>query len=142
MSKFESKFPLELIGSKLSPSNSARNLGVNFDTDFNFYQHINNVVKNCFYHIRDFRRIRKHLDTNTATAVANALVSSRLDYCNSLLYSVPKKYIHKLQCVQNTLARIVTQTNRFTSATQLLDQLHWLPVQSKVGLIIYKALYL
>ena len=51
---FESKFPQELIGSKLSPSNSVRNLGVTFDSDFSFYQHINNVVKNCFYHIRDF----------------------------------------------------------------------------------------
>ena len=53
--KFDSKFPLELIGSKLSPAPTARNLGVIFDQDFNFQNHINNIVKNCFYHMRDLR---------------------------------------------------------------------------------------
>ena len=141
---FDSKFPLELIGSKLSPAPSARNLGVTFDSDFKFITHINNIVKNCFYHIRDFRRIRKHLNFNTSIALANALVGSRLDYCNSLLYAVPKTHIRKLQRVQNALARIVTQSNRYTRTTPLLKQLHWLPVRSrihfKVGLIVYKTL--
>ena len=95
--------------------------------------------------MRDLRRIRKHLDNNTATALANALISSRLDYCNSLLYSVPKAHIDKLQCVQNALARIITNSSRYTSASRLLEQLHWLPVRShihfKIGLITYKALH-
>ena len=138
--KFDSKFPLELIGSKLSPAPTARNLGVIFDQDFNFQNHINNIVKDCFYDMRNLRRIRKHLDIDTATALANALVSSRIDHCNSLLYSVPKLHIQKL-CVQNALARVVTNT----SASQLLEQLHWLPVRSrvhfKIGLIVYKALH-
>ena len=143
--KFDSKFPLNLIGSKLSPTPTARNLGVIFDQDFNFQNHINGVVKNCFYHMRDLRRIRKHLDIDTATALANALVSSRIDYCNSLLYSLPNIHVQKLQQVQNALARVVTNSSCYTSASQLLEQLHWLPVRSrinfKVGLIVYKALH-
>ena len=82
--------------------------------------------------MRDLRRIRKHLDNNTATALANALISSRLDYCNSLLYLVPKAHIYKLQRVQNALTRIVTNSNRYTSASRLLEQLHWLPVRSRI----------
>ena len=121
--KFDSKLPLELTGSKLSPAPTARNLGVIFDQDFNFQNHINNIVKNCFYHKRDLRRIRKHLDIDTAIALANALVSSRIDYCNSLLYSVPILHIQKLQRVQNALARVVTNSSRYTSASQLLEQL-------------------
>ena len=95
--------------------------------------------------MRDLRHIRKHLDINTATALANALVSSRIDYCNSLLYSLPKIHVQKLQHIQNALARVVTNSSCYTSVSQLLEQLHWLPVHSrinfKVGLIVYKAIY-
>ena len=143
-SKFSSKFPIEILGNLLSPSPFARNLGVTMDADFNFQRHINNTVKSCHYHIRDIRRIRKHLTLDSATALANALVSSRLDYCNSLLYAVPAKYLNKLQRVQNSLARVVTMSPRLTSSAPLRNKLHWLPIRSrinfKIALITYKAL--
>ena len=44
----------------------------------------------CNDFIRDIRRVRKHLNLDASTALANALVSSRLDYCNALLHSIPK----------------------------------------------------
>ena len=91
--KFLPNFPIDILGNEISPKSSARNLGVSFDADFNFKHHINNVFKSCNYHIRDLRRVRKHLNLQTSTALANALVSSRLDYCNSLLYSVPAIYL-------------------------------------------------
>ena len=50
----------------------------------------------CNYFIRDIRRVRKHLTLDTSTALANALVSSRLDYCNSLLHSIPEDHLVKL----------------------------------------------
>ena len=53
-------FPVKLLGSNTFPSNTVRNLGVVFDSDFNFRQHILQVCKSCFYHIRDLRRIRRH----------------------------------------------------------------------------------
>ena len=144
--KFVSKFPTNILGNNLSPTDHARNLGVNFDSDFNFQRHINNTVSACNYYIRDIRRIRKHLDINTATALANAMVSSRLDYCNSLLYSVPDVYLSKLQRVQNSIARVVTLSPRLTHTSPLLRQLHWLPIRSrihfKVALLAYKLVHL
>jgi len=143
--KVSHHFPISLMGNNISPSPSAKNLGVTFDEDFNFQRHINSTVKACNYHIREFRRIRKHLDMDVATSMANALVSSRLDYCNSLLYGLPNKYIKKLQLVQNTLARIVCNApKKYTSCTKLLKNLHWLPIRSriqfKISVLTYKAL--
>ena len=140
-----SEFPVDILGNPLSPTDHARNLGVNFDANFDFKRHINNIVSSCNYYICDIRRMRKHLTIHSATALANALVSSRLDYCNSLLYSVPAKYLQKLQRVQNSLARVVTLSPRFCHTTPLLNQLHWLPIRSrihfKVALLTYKAVH-
>ena len=58
----------------------AQNLWVTFDADFNFQHHINNIVKSCIYYICDIARIRKDLSLHATVALANALVSSRLDY--------------------------------------------------------------
>jgi hypothetical protein len=143
--KFNSFFPVEILKNKISPAANAKNLGVYFDSDLNFERHINNTVKVCNFFIRDIRRVRKHLNVNSATALANALVSSRLDYCNSLIYNVPKVLLNKLQRVQNSLARVVTNSCKLTSSKPLLARLHWLPVTSrisfKIATLTYKAVH-
>ena len=88
---FLPSFPIDILGNNISPIPSARNLGVIFDKEFSFVCHINSLVKSSHYHMREFRRIRKHLDRDTAIYVANAIVGGRIDYCNSLLYGVHKK---------------------------------------------------
>ena len=60
--------------------------------------------------------------------VGHTLTSSRLDYANSVLYGSPKYSIKTLQRVQNTLARVVLQSDRSIPSASLLQQLHWLPV--------------
>ena len=73
-----------------------------------------------------------------------ALVASKLDYCNGLLYNVTNREINRLQGVQNCLARVVTRSPRFCRTTPLLRSLHWLPVSFrihfKIGLVTFKAL--
>ena len=94
--------------------------------------------------MREFRWIRKHLDRDTAISVANAIVGSIIDYCNSLLFGVHKKDILRLQQVQNTLARLVTCSPKYTSSEDLRKKLHLLPVWSricfKINYITYKAI--
>ena len=99
------------------------NLGVTFDENFNFKQHISKTCRCCFYHIHDLRHIRRFISLSVAKTIATALVSSRLDYCNSLIYNTANKHIAKRQRVQNCIARVVTRS-RFSCSVLLLKALH------------------
>ena len=143
--KISSHFPVSILGSLLHPVDSVRNLGVWFDADFSFSEHIKRTCKACFLQMRDLRRIRKYLTSEVAVLAANALVSSRLDYCNSLFRGLPGFNQHKLQSIQNTLARIVTNHRKYAHVTPILQKLHWLPVKYccifKTATLVYKFLH-
>ena len=114
------------------------------DSNFNFSNHMSQVIKSTRVHARDLYRIRALLDLNTSVLLANALVSSRLDYCNSLFLSLTDFKPRRLQLVQNSLCMVVTRSSKFSHITPQLKKLHWLPVryrvQFKIGLITYKIL--
>ena len=78
---------------------------------------------------------------NVAKTIATALVSSILDYCNSLLHNIAIKDITKLQRVQNCLARVVTRSPRFSPSVPFLKSLHWLPVRYRIILKICTLTY-
>ena len=82
---------------------------------------------------------------DAAVSVANAFVSSRLDYCNSLFRSLSKFNLHRLQSIQNSAARIVTNSSKYTRITLVLRKLHWLPVQFrsefKLATLVYKFIH-
>jgi len=69
-----------------------------------------------------------------AGSVASSLVSSRLDYVNSILYNTSLKNINRLQRIQYSLARVVTYRRSLAlpSATALLKQLQWFPVDWRI----------
>ena len=77
----------------------------------------------------DFRNIRQFLTHDASVSVANAFVSSRLDYCNSLFRSLSKFNLHRLQSIQKSAARIVTNSSKYTGITPVLRKLQWLPIQ-------------
>ena len=136
-------FPINILD-QVSPAQSVKNLGVVFDSNFTFSDHVSQVIKSTRVHVRDLYRICPLLDLKTSVLLANALVSSRLDYCNSLFLSLTDFELRRLQLVQNSLCRVVTRTSIFSHITPQLKKLHWLPVryrvQFKIGLITYKIL--
>ena len=68
-----------------------------------------------------------------------------LDYSNGLLYNMPDSQLNKLQVIQNSAARLITRTKKYSHITPVLKQLHWLPIQSrvmfKVLLLTYQCLH-
>ena len=140
--KLSGFFPTHILSHQsITPAASVLNLGVTFDENFNFKQHISKPCRCSFYHIRDLRRNRRFISLSVAKTIATALVTSRLDYCNSLLYNTANKDIAKLQRVQNCLARVVTRSPLFSRSVPLLKSLHWLPVHYRIIFKIYTIAY-
>ena len=133
-----------LDGITLASKATVMNLGVTFDQDLSFNSHIKRISKNAFFHLRNIAKVRHILSQNDAEKLVHAFVTSRLDYCNSLLSGCPRKSLKCLQLVQNAAARVLTGTKRRDHITPSLASLHWLPVESRVEfkilLLTYKAL--
>ena len=79
--KILNNFPCSIPGQDTNQSALAKNLGLVFDSSLNFRKHISQTCRACFYHIRDLRQIRKSLSLDLDKQIAEALVSSKLDYC-------------------------------------------------------------
>ena len=110
-------FPINILGIQLSPAQSVRNFGVAFDSKFSFSDHVSQVIKSTRVHTRDLYRIHPLLDLNTSVLLANALVSSKLDYCNSLFLSLTEFELRRLQLIQNSLCRVVTRSSKYSHIT-------------------------
>ena len=124
-------FPINILGNQVSPAQSVRNLGLVFDSNFNFSNHASQVIKSTRVHARDLYRICPILDLNTSVLLANALVSSRFDYCNSLFLSVTDFELRRLQLVQNSLCRVLTRSSKSSHiAPQLKNSIGY---QSDIG---------
>ena len=77
--------------------------------------------------------------------IIHAFIIGRLDYCNSLLYGLPSVHLSKLQCVQNSAAKLVCNISRYDHITPVLYSLHWLLVQYrirfKILILTFKAIH-
>nr|XP_033957654.1 uncharacterized protein LOC117460383 [Pseudochaenichthys georgianus] len=139
-----SKDILTMDGINLASSETVRNLGVIFDQDLSFNAHIKSISRTAYFHLRNIAKIRHILPQNDAEKLVHAFVTSRLDYCNSLLSGSTKKSIKSLQLIQNAAARVLTRVRKRDHITPVLAALHWLPIEHriefKILLLAYKAL--
>lgn len=115
------------------------NLGVYMDTHLTMDEHVKRVCQSTWYHIRQVGQLRKYLDRPAIEKLIHAVISSRLDYCNSLLFGVPATQLGRLQRIQNSAARIIYRVSKITPITPILNELHWLPINMRIK---YKLLIL
>ena len=130
---------IEIGNARIDPSPVCRNLGVMFDNHMSMANHIDTACRTMMFHLRNISSIRSLLTESAAAQLVHSLVTSRLDYCNSLFYKLPAYLVKRLQRVQNIAARIVTRSEPFCHITPVLFKLHWLPVEYRVR---YKILIL
>ena len=94
-------------GTVIKPSTSVRNLGVIFDSELSMSEHVSSVTRTCFYHQRLLRFVRHLLTPDCAKMLVHAFVSSKVDYCNFLLYGATAQVTRRLQAVMNSAARFI-----------------------------------
>ena len=126
-------------------SDMAKNLGVVCDNDLSLSRHITTVVKVAHFQLYLRSCIRKYLMTEDLKIAVHSLISSCLDYFNSLLIRLPHAQINRLQHVMKCTAQLISGVGKFDHITPVLKSLHWLPVELrikfKVLCLVYKALH-
>ena len=128
------------VGDTSIPSSQfVRNLGVMFDQTMNMKKHITSVCQSSFIQLRNIRSLKPFLTPDALMTVAHAFISSRIDYCNSLLIGISDASVGQLQRIQNCTARLITNTRKYDHIRPVLRRLHWLPVKQR---IIFKILLL
>ena len=133
-----------LDGTTIFPSPVIRNLGVMLESDMSMTSHVASISSSTNYHLRNIARIRRFIDKDTCKQAVRALITSRLDYCNSLLINITAKNIKKLLRIQNRSARLIFLANRRDNTSPLIKELHWLPVKERIlfktVLLVYRCL--
>ena len=99
----------------------------------------NAICRSTYFYIRNIGKMRNVLSYNACSTIIHALISCRLDYCNTLLYNVPTHKTDRLQRLQNQCARILTKSPRREHITPVLKILHWLKIQDRITYKIIDA---
>ena len=143
-SKFQNSPSLDEIilgNEQLTMAGIATNLGIIFDKEILFNDHINQLCRT--FVSGNLFKIRKYLTDEATSKVVHAFVTTKLDYCSHLYFDLSKYQVNKMLRVQNTVAQLVTHSSKYDHITPLLQQLHWLPVLYcvvfKILLLVYKA---
>ena len=118
-----------------------KNMGITIDCHLTMNAHVSNIARTCYFKLRRLEYICRFL-TSTATAThVSAFVLSRIDYCNSLLFSSTHDMTSHLQRIQNYAARVILRLPKSSNITTHLKSLHWLPVKvrstNKIACLCY-----
>ncbi|RMX50483.1 hypothetical protein pdam_00009219 [Pocillopora damicornis] len=113
---------------KRNPKNSGRgsrqmlsklpdvHLGVTFDPNLNFYDHIHKTVASCMSSLARISRVKHMCDRNTLMTIINTLVFSKLFYCSFVWSNAATAHLLKLQAIQNFAIRIISSTRNQIAA--------------------------
>ena len=121
----------------VTPAGNVKNLGCFFDEQLKIDSHMNNVCKAALFHLYNIRRIRTFLSYDCTKTLINAVVTSVLDYFNSILNGLRNNQ-------PNAAARVICNVGGYDHITPMLCSLHWLPIyyriQFKILLLVCKAI--
>ena len=132
---------IDVCGCSVTPKPFIRDIGFVFDDTMTMAAQIRRVCQVAYCHIRGIAAIRKCLSTTACKTIIHALVMSHLDFGNAMLLT----QLRKLQMIQNSAARMITETRRRDHITPVLFSLHWLPVRQRIEfkllLLVFRAVH-
>jgi hypothetical protein len=134
---------IEVGEESIKPSSSDRNLGFTLNSNLTLENHIKVICKRAHFHIQRISRIRRYLDQESTTRLMSAFVLSLLDNGNSILFGLPYKLLKRLQSIQHSAARVVSERRKFDHISDVLRSLHWLPIwfriEFKIAMLVFRC---
>ena len=126
---------MELYGTEIVHSSSVQNLGYQMNSKFKNNGHVKKICSISFLYLWNIINVWHLMDKMMAEVVIQALVLSRMDYCNSLLMGSAEYQIDRFQRIDNMACRVICRVRKFDSISYHLKDLHWFHMSEH---IIYK----
>lgn len=110
----------------------ARNLGVSFDSELRFGDHVEALVKSCFYRLKILYKIRNLLNEKSRITICESLILSRLNYAD-LVYGprLLKQSVRMIQRVQNACCRFCFSVPPRAHITPYLNAASMLKIEAR-----------
>ena len=117
----------------ISPVNMVHNFGFFMEEYLKNKDHMNRITSSTYNTLRKVHQSRLCLDIDTTKIIVQALVLSKLDYCNSLLLGSPEYKLDKLQGIQKMACRVIFWLRKHDHITNHLKSLHWWKIRERIA---------
>src|SRR6218665_3187122 len=115
-----------------------RILSVVLDSTLTFSEHVANLTRSSFFHLKRLRTISSHV----FTSIVHAFVCSRMDYCNSLLVGLSKVRLSPIQSALNAAGRLIARLPRTSHISAFMfGHLHWLQLIARIQLKVLTLIH-
>ena len=128
---------INMCGCNITLQQTVRDIGVFLDSGMDMSAQVSRICQSAYFQLHNIAKIRHCLTVNACKTIVHALVTSKLDYGNAVLFGINERLINKLQMTQNSAARLIMRQRRRDHITPVLIALHWLPIRYR---ILYKVL--
>ena len=116
----------------IQPVEYVRNLGFFMDNLIKNDIHINKLTSSLYHHLQNIHKIRGKMDFESAKTITQALIHSKVDYCNLLLLGTASYQLDKLQCIQNMACWVLLKLTKYDWVTEPMSTLHWLYIHERI----------
>ena len=128
----------------LDVESCVKSLGVRLDSKLTMSYFISATVAASNIKLRNLWNMATKLPFKLKIQLVHAMVLSKLDFCNSVLYGISEKDLHRLQKIQNSAVRFIFTKSKRSHVSPLLKMVHFLPVRFrilyKINMLIYKCI--
>ncbi len=119
-------FPYSLHNITLNSADSSKYLGITISKDLTWTKHINSITNKAKNSLRFLRRNVKTPNKRVKEVAYKTYVRPQLEYCSTIWHPWQKYLTNKVEQVQRSAARYVSNDYNYTSSVSLmLNQLNW-----------------
>jgi hypothetical protein len=102
-------------------------------------------VSRCFAAFRQMRAVRHYVTVPIVQSLVTSMVSTRMDYCNNVIFELLAIQLCRLQSVQNSAARLIFNLRRSAHISDaLICLLSWRVaerIRFKMAVMTYRSLH-
>ena len=125
----DSSVLIRCSGQSIQQKANVKLLGVIFDQHLTWIDQINNIIRSTHGTLRVLRKFSRFTPMKVRKTLAEALILSKINYCNVVYGQLPKYLINRLQWVQNATVGYVY--GRYAKTLDVIN-LNWLPIEKNI----------